>query len=189
MDAKEIIKKHFTIVRTIAVFFVLLLYFVVFNTENELLMLLAVLTILFMHKLLVFLVSHKVILYVLFKRFDASTFNEVISDRRFKVSWFYRINGAISSGDYQTTINIAVRQIKKRNLSINKKCLYLSILARAYFELRDFDKLKVLVAKYEEYRSKCISKKAITPQFFWWDYYARNKHATEFSMRKNIKTS
>ena len=82
----------------------------------------------------------------------------------------YQISGAISSGDYQTSINIATKSLSNKKVNEKAKCYYLSVLARAYFELRDFEKLKLLVAKFDEYQAKISLRKRKNDNSIW-EYY------------------
>ena len=90
---------------------------------------------------------------------------------KFAIRITYRIGAAIFTGDYQTVVNIAVSQMRKKKCSIKVKSFCLSILARAYFELRDFEKLRALLAKYEEYKEQYPSKSFLRTTDSVWRYY------------------
>ena len=90
---------------------------------------------------------------VLVDEMDAIEFQKVVNDNRFVSPVLYRISSAISAGDYQTVVNIANKQLSNKKAHIKVKYYYLSVLARAYFELRDFVKLNILLKKYKEYNT------------------------------------
>lgn len=121
-------------------------------------------------KLLIRIVANKTIACVLFTNLDAIEFQKLIQQKEFLPPLDYRINAAMFTGDYQTAVNIATSQIKKAS-SIRVKYLYLCILAQAYFELRDLEKLKKLLMEYDNYRVKHSSKSFLSPSYSVWSYY------------------
>lgn len=83
----------------------------------------------------------------------------------------YRMNAAISIGDYKTVINIVTAKLEKNKAPVHEKMFLLSYLARAYFELGDFEKLKIIVQKYDELKkTNPKSNKFITPNSMWFYY-------------------
>ena len=119
-------------------------------------------------KIAISIVAKKTLLTVLVDELDAEKFQKMVDDNHFKAPLLYRISAAVSSGDYQTVVNIATKVLSNKKANIKVKYYYLSVLSRAYFELRDFEKLKLLVTKYNEYCSKFPIKKDLFPI---WDYY------------------
>ena len=123
-------------------------------------------------KILIKILANKIIGSILFDNLDAPKFQQVISDNKYFVPPLsYRINAALFTGDYQKVVNIASSQIQKKKCSVRKKCLYLSLLALTYFELRDFEKLKVILTKYEELKASYPSKLFLATQNSTWSYY------------------
>lgn len=95
------------------------------------------------------------ILSIILRDLDPIRFKNIIYSKK----WFFpplifRMYAAVFSGDYQTTVYIITKILKKK-LSNNVKCVYLSLLARVYFELGD---LKTLSSIYEEF-VKCADGK------------------------------
>lgn len=142
-----------------------------FNTYNFFLLVGSLLFFLLIMRPLVLIIANKIILSVLFSELDAPRFQEIIDDKRFVPSLVYRINAALSNGDYQTVVNIATIQMCKQKSSIKVKYYYLCILARVYFELRDFDKLEILFTKFNEYKEIYPSKPFLNSQNTLWNYY------------------
>ncbi|GEM_PF-6754825 len=122
-------------------------------------------------KLLIRIVANKTIASVLFVKLDAIGFQELIKGKFFIPPLDYRINAAMCTGDYQTTVNIATTQMRKKKSSIMGKYSYLGILALIYFELRDFEKLQILLKKYDEYKENYPSKSFLSSSNSVWSYY------------------
>lgn len=118
--------------------------------------------ILIANKVIVTGVAKKTLLPVLFDEMDATEFQKIVNDNRFVSPVLYRISSAISAGDYQTVVNIANKQLSNKKAHIKVKYYYLSVLARAYFELRDFEKLNILLKKHKEYNTLHPSSKTST---------------------------
>ena len=133
----------------------------------------AISAVLYFHaKILIRTVANSTIASVLFNNLDAPQFQQIINDNKhFNPPLSYRINAAAFTGDYQTIVNIASFQMQKKRCSVREKYFYLSLLARAYFELRDFEKLKALLAKYEELKMLYPSKTFLTTPNSAWSYY------------------
>ena len=128
------------------------------------------LIILIVSKITISIVAKKTLLTVLFDKLDAVEFQKIVNDNRFNVPLIYRTSAAVSSGDYRTVINIASKSLSDKKMNIKVKYYYLSTLARVYFELRDFEKLKLLLEKYDEYQSKPSLKKCENENSIW-EYY------------------
>lgn len=123
-------------------------------------------------KVLIRVLANKIIGSILFDNLDALKFQQVISDNKYFVPPLsYRINAALFTGEYQTVVNIASSQIQMKNCSVRKKYFYLSLLALIYFELRDFEKLKVLLTQYEELKAAYPSKSFLATPNPTWNYY------------------
>ncbi len=111
---------------------------------------LSLLFILLLMKLIIRIIANKTIASVLFKDLNALRFQQILNSSKHLIPPLsYRINAAFFTGDYQTVVNIASCQMQKKRCSIKEKFLYLTILARVYFELRDFEKLKIILNKYD----------------------------------------
>lgn len=132
----------------------------------------SLLIILFLMKLIIRIIANKTIASVLFDDLNAQEFHRIItSNKYFLPPLSYRINAAFFTGDYQTVVNIASYQLRKKRCSIKETFYYLSLLARTYFELRDFDKLTLLLNKYDEIKKLYPSKKLFNTTNSIWSYY------------------
>lgn len=171
MEKENIIRKYFTLCGVFLVLLVLLWLTVCFTVQSSILRFISLLVLLLLVNPIKLIITKRTILSVLFNELDAHKFREIISDKRFVPPFWYRISGAISTGDYKTVVNMAATQIRKKNCSVRVKYACLSILARAYFELRDFEKLKVLYTKYEEYKKSYSSKSYFRKTNSMWSYY------------------
>ena len=126
---------------------------------------------LIINKFFVAIIANKTLLPILCNNLDAVEFQKLINDKHLVAPLIYRISAALAIGDYQTTINIATKQLSNKKNNIKLKCYYLGILARAYFELRDFDNLKIVCDEYEEYKAQYPSKSFFANSNSVWSYY------------------
>lgn len=123
-------------------------------------------------RLIIGIIANETIASVLFNDLNAQQFHQIITNNKhFLPPLSYRINAAFFTGDYQTVVNIVSCQIRKKRCSIKEKLFYLSLLARVYFELRDFDKLNLLLKKHDEIRKLYPSKKLVNTANSIWSYY------------------
>lgn len=123
-------------------------------------------------KIFIRISANKTIASVLFNDLNAQQFHQIITNNKhFLPPLSYRINAAFFTGDYQTVVNIVSCQIRKKRCSIKEKLFYLSLFARVYFELRDFDKLNLLLKKHDEIRELYPSKKLVNIANSIWSYY------------------
>ena len=171
--AREIVEKNISkyywmcgILGVVLVIFFLSLFFV---AQNYITIVLCLLFILFIGIIGVRVIANKTLFSVLYKELDAVSFKKIIDDERFNASLIYRVNASLLNGNYETTINIAIKQLNNKRIHKKLKLYYLLILSRAYFELRDFEKLKLLVAKYDEYCTEFSIKKKDNLSI--WNYY------------------
>lgn len=169
---RDIIQKYFVVCYIIGILLILLWLIVSFIIQNYIGTIVVLLIILLSIKVVIRIIANKTLLSVLFKELDAEGFQEIINDSRLKSPLIDRINAAMSSGDYQTAINIATKQLINKKSHIRMKNYYLAALARAYFELRDFDKLHVILAKYEEYKVHYPTKSFLRLSNSIWNYYS-----------------
>ena len=122
-------------------------------------------------KFIIRVVANKTFVPVLFDKLDAFEFQNVINYKGFFPPLSYQLNAALFTGDYQALVNIAISKIQKKKASVKVKDYYLYLFARVYFELRDFEKLNILVSKHEEYKNLYPSKSFLKTQNSDWSYY------------------
>lgn len=154
-------------------------------------------TILFpLMKIFVRIAANKTFSPILFDDLNAQRYQEIIyGNKHFVPPLAYRINAAFSTGDYQTIVNIASLQIQKKNCSVRSQSYYLNLLASVYFHLRDFENLKVVLAKCEELKAQHPKKIRPTPYsaksyyryFLKQNYEACKTVCTEWILGMNPK--
>lgn len=149
---------------------VLFLLLGIFVFRSYIITIITLLFVLLGNRVVIRIVANKTLFSVLYNDFDATAFKKIIYSNRFRTSLIDKMNAALLSGDYQTAINIATKQSNNKKIHIRLRCYYLSVLARTYFELRDFEKLKTLLAKYDEYQTRISSKKSEDNNSIW-EYY------------------
>ncbi len=150
---------------------IILIWLVLCHWHLGLLSVLFLLILLIICKITVSIIAKKTLFTVLFDKLDAVEFQKIVNDNRFNGSLIFRTIAAISSGDYQTVVNIATKFLSNKKTNIKSEYYYLSLLARAYFELRDFDKLNLLLKKYDELKALYPSKKLFNTANSIWSYY------------------
>lgn len=170
-DYEKAIQKYFTACIILGVMLILLWNIAYFTMRSYIGAVISFFALLLIIKFAIRMIANKTLCPVLFEKLDAFAFQKIINDKRFVAPVTYRIGAAIFTGDYQTVVNIAVSQMRKKKCSIKVKSFCLSILARAYFELRDFEKLRALLAKYEEYKEQYPSKSFLRTTDSVWRYY------------------
>lgn len=141
-----------------------------FFTDNRLGAILFLFLELIINKFFVAIIANKTLLPILCNNLDAVEFQKLINDKHLVAPLVYRISATLATGDYQTTVNVATKQLSNKK-NIKLKCYYLGVLARAYFELRDFDNLKIVYAKYQEYKALYPSKSFFLNSNSVWSYY------------------
>jgi hypothetical protein len=88
-------------------------------------------------------------LSVLIVEKDAVRFAEILEpSKTFSPSAMYRVLAAYYSGDMQKTVNICAKALKDE-AGIKQTYFYISMLARAYFELGDDRKLRAVIAYFK----------------------------------------
>ena len=86
---------------------------------------------------------------ILDNELDAQKFYDTIYYKPMRLSTIYRLNAEWYTGNYEKLIILAAAEFKTtKNLPM--KCICLSYLARAYFELRDIENLKKTVHVFDE---------------------------------------
>ena len=99
---------------------------------------------------------------------NAVLFVNIVNKRFFGFNITDKLALAELAGDYQTAVNIAVSQLKNKKTNIILKYKYLSTLICAYFDIRDFGKVKILLKKYDEYlRIYPTNDPPINRDYYW----------------------
>jgi hypothetical protein len=116
------------------------------------------------------LIADKTLLSVIYENLDPVEYQKIANDKRLKVPASFKNYAAMATGDYQVVINISSDALSRKKYRIKVKYYHLCYLAQAYFELRDFEKLQILLAKYEEYKALYPSKSFFKTPNSIWDY-------------------
>lgn len=168
----EVYKKYLLKSKIINIFYIIIsLALLIAFYKNPFLQAATIILTFYLHRILTIEISKRCIFPALFQELNAAKFNEVINNKKFISPAPYSIIGTINAGDYQTAVNIANVQLKAKNLSIKSELFYLFFLARAYFELRDFEKLKELCSKYNELKSSYPKKSYFKSNYSMWNYF------------------
>ncbi len=146
----------------------ILLYFIIQSYIGAILSLLIMLILM---KVAIRIIANKTLLSVLIEGLDAYEFLKIVNDKRLFPPLLYRIHASISVGDYQSVVNIATSKMQQEKCALKIKFLCLCTLARAYFELGDYEKLKTVCVKYEEYRDSYPNASYLRPPHSLWTFY------------------
>ena len=146
---KYIIARLIIFISTILI--LLIIAFLMLNGENKIILILLMAAAVYLERLAIFK-SMYIVLDVLFVRLDGKQFNQIIQkNKKYFMSWpNFFINAAVSVGDYQTAANFATYYIQDKKSSEKFKIFCLNTLACIYFELRDFEKLRLLLDKTDK---------------------------------------
>ena len=132
---------------------------------------------LIINKFLVVIIANKSLCPILFDNLDAFEFQKIINHKNFIPPLNYRINAAIAIGDHQTLVNIATNQIRKKKCSPKVKHLCFCILENTYFELRDFEKIKIILARHQKYQEQYPSKFRVSNSFVrYYQYFLEQNY-------------
>ena len=168
---KQAIKRYYTYCTILGIILVSLWILYSLCIGNSVGMLLFLIIYLIIIRISVIIIANKTLFPILYNALNAIEFQKIVDDKHFLPPISYRISAAFFTGNYQTVVNIATYQLRKKKCSTNAKLYYLSLLARTYFELRDFDKLNFLLKKYDEIRALYPSKKLVNTANSIWSYY------------------
>lgn len=187
-------KKYISKSTIVSIFyFIIFIALLIVFYKNPFLQIVTILLAVYLHKILIILIAQRQFMPVLIKELNAPKFNEAINSKGFVAPVIYRISAALTLGDYQTVVNISDVKLKKEKLSIQNKVIYLSALAKAYFELRDFDKVKELCSKYNELKGSYPKKSYFKSKYSLWNYFdsflANDYEACKTLCKKAISTS
>lgn len=168
---KQAIKRYYTYCTILGIILVSLWILYSLCIGNSVGMLLFLIIYVIIIRISVIIIANKTLFPILYNALNATEFQKIADDKHFLPPISFRISAAFFTGNYQTVVNIATYQLRKKKCSTNAKLYYLSLLARTYFELRDFDKLNLLLKKYDEIRELYPSKKLVNTANSIWSYY------------------
>lgn len=169
-DYRNNIRKYFVLCTIVGIMLISIWIALCLAKTGNVILILSLFVMLVLHKLIVRIIANKTLFSVLVKELDANSFNAIVRDKRFKMPIDYKTIAAISIGDYQTAVKIATKQIDDPKSKIQLRYYSLSVLARVYFELWDFEKLNLVIKKYDELYGLYPSKNIDTLNSIW-DYY------------------
>jgi len=106
------------------------------------------------------------------KYLDSTTFKGIVHEiGRFRCIPEYRALSAYYTGDYQTAVNILTYRIMGKRARLKVKLFCLTYLARSYFEMGDYAKLKDIVDKYNQYKERYSSRSVFKKSHTLFDYF------------------
>lgn len=126
---------------------------------------------------------------VVFKDLDAFAFQESINSKGMVPPLPYLITAALMVGDYQTAVNLATAQLRKEKTPAMAKKACLIALANVYFELRDYEKLRLVIEKtveYQEQKSKKSSSKKTNTGRHYYQYFLEHNYEACKALCKNV---
>lgn len=121
-------------------------------------------------KLLASIVTNNDIASILYEDLNATMYSEIIHSKNFNPSPAMQINSALYFGDYQTLINICSREIYSYK-SKRRKLIYINIIAHAYYEMGNYEKLKLTCDYFESCFEHIRNNDKIKHYFLGIQYY------------------
>lgn len=121
-------------------------------------------------KILIKLIANKTYIEILSKEFNSQEFYAAIYQKPMSPPISYRINAEWYIGNYEKLIALSLSGLKNAK-NVYQKCFYLTYLARAYFELRDFDNLTKAASEFYELKEDNPSKQKTFEKFPAFEYY------------------
>lgn len=121
-------------------------------------------------RLLVKYFADKIFLSILIDELDAQKFHNAIYQKIMQPPLLYRLNAEWYMGNYEILINLSASTFHKtKNLTI--KCVCLTYLARAYFDIRDIKNLGKTVDSFYELKNDNPKKNNLFSQYKVFNYY------------------
>ncbi len=143
----------------------------VFTTKSAIVLLISLFAIIFFQSIVLKTVTDKMLRSILLDKLDGVGYQMIIKDKYFRNAMGLRIEAAMCSGDYKTVAAIAMSHLNNSKVKTREKDICLSYLACVYFELRDFDKLRAILEKHDEYKARYPKKRFFNDPNSVWEYY------------------
>lgn len=121
-------------------------------------------------KLLVTSFANKNLINILSNELNAQKFYNAIYQKPFHPSILYQLNAEWYIGNYKKMIALSLTGFKNSK-SIHRKCIYLVYLARAYFDIRDYEKLNETVDSFYQLQEGAKKKEKLLSRYPIFKYY------------------
>ena len=121
-------------------------------------------------KLLVTFFANKNLIPILSDELNAQKFYNTIYRKSLHPSTLYQLNAEWYIGNYKKLIALSLAGFK-HSKNIQKKCIYLVYLARAYFDIRDYRKLNEAVTTFYQLQENSKQRRKLLTQYPIFEYY------------------
>ena len=121
-------------------------------------------------KFLVTFFANKNLIPILSDELNAQKFYNTIYRKSKHPSALYQLNAEWYIGNYKKLIALSLAGFK-HSKNIHKKCIYLVYLARAYFDIRDYRKLKEAVSTFYQLQEGSKKRQKLLSQYPVFEYY------------------
>lgn len=122
------------------------------------------------YKFIVTYIANRNFITILAHEFNAQKFYSAIYQKPFRPSASYRINAEWYIGNYKKLIDLSSAGFK-HSQSLHQKCFYLVYLARAYFDLRDFENLSETVTAFYQLKQDERKMQKLLSRYPAFQYY------------------
>lgn len=178
-EIKSIIRKYTFKVLIIAIIFLLTISSIIYFAKLNFILSFIVCFVLYIPVyILIFKIADKNIHSVLFVELDPEKYKDVLFFGRFKPHAINQTNAAMFLGDYQTVVNLSTKVLKGK-VSKRNKCALLATIARAYYEMGDLEKLKIVCDTFDLYADglkKTLSEQKIGMIMRYYKYFIDEKY-------------
>ena len=107
---------------------------------------------------------------ILSKELDAKKYYDAINHKYLRLSIIYKLNAEWLVGDYRRLIIMSTAGFKSSR-RIRSKCIFLSYLARAYFDIRDYENLSKTVDVFFKLQQNNKKSQKILANYTVFQYY------------------
>ena len=121
-------------------------------------------------KLLVTFFANKNLIPILSDELNAQKFYNTTYRNSLHPSTLYQLNAEWYIGNYKKLIALSLAGFK-HSKNIQKKCIYLVYLARAYFDIRDYRKLNEVVTAFYQMQEDSKKSRKLLTQYPTFEYY------------------
>lgn len=153
-SAKSIVRSYRISVILPGALFLLFYVYISFVKGYTFISLLFIFVFFVIYRILVNKIAFNKLFSILYLQFDAPKYKEVIFSKGLKPNFLHQIQSALFNGEYQTVINICSVLVKGKSKS-KYKISYISLMARAYYEMGDFTNLERMCDDFDYYFQDC----------------------------------
>lgn len=186
-DVKSIIRNYRICVIFCALFFIGVVIFLNLFKLNKYINFLSFLGILIFYRIVIHKIAFNKIHSILFSKYDAPKYKEVIISNTLKPSVIHQINSALFNGEYQTVINLCSKVINgKYNYKLKTGCI--ACMARVYYEMGDIKNLSLTCNMFDEFliNSKKKINVRIKLMMRYYSHFISGEYKMCFSVLEQI---